>query len=82
MIARPDAPDKPSNGAPMPIVTIQMVDDQPTDEQCAQAIKEVTEVVARVFNKNAAGTHVIIQPLPNTRWGIGGVTVKELRKTK
>lgn len=66
----------------MPYVHVQITDEQVTKEQKAQIIKEMTEVLVRVLKKNPATTHVVIEEVPTDNWGVGGVTVTELRRRK
>jgi len=46
-------------------------------ENTAAAIKEITEVFTRM-GKPAASVRVLVQEVPKTNWGIGGVPASEL----
>ena len=52
----------------------------PTSEQKAEIISGVTELLARVLNKNPATTMVIIDEVETDNWGIGGQSVTLRRK--
>ena len=66
----------------MPYVNIKVTGgaEAPTAEQKAELIKGVTELLAKVLNKNPATTVVVIDEVPMDNWGIGGQTVTERRK--
>lgn len=66
----------------MPYVNIKVTGgtEAPTAEQKAELIKGVTELVAKVLNKNPATTFVIIDEVDMDNWGIGGKSVTERRK--
>ncbi len=59
----------------MPIVTIQITREGATPAQKAQLIKESTEMLVRVLNKNPATTVVVIEEVDTDNWGIAGETV-------
>ena len=66
----------------MPFVNIKLTGDSeaPTAEQKAELIAGVTELLARVLNKNSASTVVIIDEVPMDNYGLGGKTITEVRK--
>lgn len=66
----------------MPFVNIRLTggDEAPSTEQKAEIIKGVTDLLVRVLNKNPANLVVIIDEIDKDNYGIGGVTVTELRK--
>ena len=64
----------------MPFVNFKITKDGVTAEQKAQIIKETTDMLVRVLNKNPATTHIIIEEVETDNWGIGGETVTERRK--
>lgn len=68
----------------MPYVNIKVTGgvEAPTTEQKAELIQGVTDLLARVLNKNPETTVVVIDEIPMENWGIGGETVKERRKNQ
>ncbi len=68
----------------MPYVNIKVTGgtEAPTVTQKAELIKGVTELLARVLNKNPETTVVVIDEVSMDNWGIGGQTVAERRKIK
>ena len=50
-----------------------------SDEQKAQLIEGITELMVKVLDKNPASTHVIIDEVGTENWGIAGRPVKKLR---
>jgi 4-oxalocrotonate tautomerase family enzyme len=64
----------------MPYVNIKITKDGVTSEQKAQLIKETTDMLARVLNKNPATTFVLIEEVDTDNWGIGGESVTVRRK--
>ena len=68
----------------MPYVNIKLLggEDAPTKEQKEILIRETTDMLVRVLNKNPATTVVTIEELSTDNWGIGGETITERRKKK
>ena len=62
----------------MPFVEINITEG-PTDEQKAELVEGVTDLLVKVLNKNPASTHVMIKEHATDSWGISGRTVKKLR---
>ncbi|WP_261842038.1 tautomerase family protein [Aliamphritea ceti] len=54
----------------------------PTQEQKAELIAGVTELLSKVLNKQPATTFVVIDEVPLEDWGIGGLPVTDYRKLK
>ena len=52
----------------------------PSAEQKAELIAGVTDLLARVLNKNPETTVVVIDEVDIDNWGIGGKSVTERRK--
>ena len=65
----------------MPYVNIKVTggNEAPTPEQKAELIKGVTDLLARVLNKNPATTVVVIDEVAMDNWGIGGESVTVIR---
>lgn len=68
----------------MPYVNIKVTggNEAPTAEQKTELIAGVTELLARVLNKNPETTVVVIDEVDMDNWGIGGKTVTERRRSK
>jgi 4-oxalocrotonate tautomerase len=52
------------------------------DEQKAEVIAGVTDLLQRVLGKVPATSFVVIVEVPLANWGIGGVPVNEWRKRR
>ncbi len=66
----------------MPYVNIKVTREGVTREQKAELIAGVTDLLARVLQKNPALTHVVIDEVDLDNWGLGGLTVTEFRRSK
>ena len=66
----------------MPYVNVKVTggSEAPTTEQKQQIIEGVTELLARVLNKNPATTVVVIDEVDMNNYGLGGKTITEVRK--
>lgn len=66
----------------MPYVNIKVTGgrEAPSAEQKAELIAGVTDLLARVLNKNPETTVVVIDEVDMDNWGIGGKNVTERRK--
>ena len=66
----------------MPYVNIKVTGgrEAPSAEQKAELIAGVTDLLARVLNKNPKTTVVVIDEVDMDNWGIGGKSVTERRK--
>lgn len=66
----------------MPYVNIKVTGgrEAPSAEQKAELIAGVTNLLARVLNKNPETTVVVIDEVDMDNWGIGGKSVTERRK--
>ncbi len=65
----------------MPYVNIKITREGATPDQKAELIKGVTDLLAKVLNKNPATTFVVIDEVAMEDWGIGGLPVEEFRKS-
>ncbi|MFD4357946.1 4-oxalocrotonate tautomerase family protein [Nocardia sp. NPDC058518] len=63
----------------MPYVNIKVTDENVTTEQKSRLIEGVTDVLFEVLGKNPDSTYVVIDEVPLTDWGVGGVNVAEYR---
>jgi 4-oxalocrotonate tautomerase len=76
-------PDRPATGdIPMPFISVRITRDGVTREQKAQVIKEITETMQRVLNKDPQLTHIVIEEVDTDNWGYAGMTTTEYRKTR
>lgn len=68
----------------MPYVNIKVTGgkEAPTAEQKAELIAGITELLARILNKNPETTVVVIDEIEMDNWGIGGKTVTERRSAQ
>ena len=66
----------------MPYVNIKVTGgrEAPSAEQKAELIAGVTDLLARVLNKNPETTVVVIDEVDMDNWGIGGKSHTERRK--
>ncbi len=66
----------------MPYVNVKVTggSEAPSVEQKQQIIEGVTELLARVLNKNPATTVVIIDEIDMDNYGLGDKTITEVRK--
>ena len=63
----------------MPYVRIEITDEGVGDDQKADVIAGVTDLLQRILGKDPATTFVVIDEVPLANWGIGGVPVDEWR---
>lgn len=63
----------------MPYVNIKITREGATKQQKALLIHGVTDLLVRILNKEPATTFVVIDEVAIEDWGIGGLTVEELR---
>lgn len=66
----------------MPFVNIRITKEngEPTTKQKEEMIAGVTELLARVLNKNKASTVVIIDEIDTDNYGLGGKSITKVRK--
>ncbi len=66
----------------MPYVNIKVTGgrEAPSAEQKAELIAGVTDLLARVLNKNPETTVVVIDEVDMDNWGIGGKSVTKRRR--
>jgi len=63
----------------MPFVSVRITKDGVTREQKAQVIKEITETLERVLQKDPNRTHITIEEIETDNWGCAGITTTEYR---
>lgn len=64
----------------MPYVNIKITREGATREQKAELIRGVTDLLAKVLDKNPATTFVVIDEVALEDWGVGGMPVDEWRR--
>jgi len=64
----------------MPFVNIKITKDGATQEQKAELIAGVTNLLKDILGKNPATTVVVIEEVDTDNWGIGGESVTVRRK--
>jgi len=72
----------------MPYVNIKITQEGgpdgtgPSEEEKAQLVSGVTDLLLQVLGKSPATTFVVIDEVPLENWGIGGKQVSHLRTTR
>lgn len=64
----------------MPYVNIKVTREGVTPDQKAELISGVTDLLARILDKNPATTFVVIDEVALEDWGIGGLPVQHYRR--
>lgn len=62
----------------MPMIRVDLIEGR-TPEQHRQLIKRLSEVTAEVLDTPIERVRVCVNEVPPTHWGIGGVSISELR---
>jgi 4-oxalocrotonate tautomerase len=84
MILRKDGNISPNNkysreGA-MPYVNIKVTREGVTAEQKEKLIQGATQLLFDVLGKPPHTTYVVIDEVDTDNWGVGGITITEMRK--
>ena len=66
----------------MPFVNIKVAAPEPTKEQKKQIIAEITDTLARVFDKDPAAILVMIETLSMDSIGKSGLSLEEIKQNK
>ena len=66
----------------MPYINIKITDENVTKKQKQQLIKEVTQLMVDVLNKNPTTTHVVIEEIPIDNWGVNAIQYSQIKKEK
>lgn len=69
----------------MPYASIKVTREPPTtDDQKARLIREVTDSIVRILDKDPETTFVVMEEIDTGAWGIGGepATVRRARAAK
>lgn len=51
-----------------------------TNEQKAQLVEGITDLMVKILNKNPYSTQILIKEIDTESWGISGKSVKRLRE--
>lgn len=66
----------------MPYIHVRITDEGVTDEQRAAIIAGATDLMVDVLGKDPETTHVVIEQVPLSNWGVGGLQVERYREAK
>lgn len=59
----------------MPYIHVRITDTGVSDDQKADIIAGATRLMVDVLGKDPVTTHVVIEEVPLSNWGVGGVPV-------
>jgi len=64
----------------MPYVNIKVTKEGVTAEQKEKLIQGATQLLFDVLGKPPRTTYVVIDEVDTDNWGVGGITITEIRK--
>lgn len=64
----------------MPYILIQITKENVSIQQKQQLIKEATDIVVRILDKDPATTFVVIDEVETDNWGVAGESVSAIRQ--
>lgn len=64
----------------MPYILIQITKENVSLQQKQQLIREATELMVSILDKDPATTFVVINEVETDNWGVAGETVSAIRK--
>lgn len=64
----------------MPIITVQITDEEVTPDQKSAIMKGATALMTDILGKDPNTTFVVIEEVALENWGIAGLPVTEFRK--
>lgn len=64
----------------MPYVNIKVTKEGVTAEQKEKLIQGATQLLFDVLGKPPRTTYVVIDEVDTDNWGVGGITITEMRK--
>ena len=64
----------------MPYILIQITKENVSTQQKQQLIKEATDLVVRILDKDPATTFVVIEEVETDNWGVAGESVSAIRQ--
>lgn len=65
----------------MPIFQIQIIEGR-SEEQIKKLIEEVTDAAVKNLLVNPQQVRVIVTEIPSSHWGVGGITMKEIKEQR
>jgi 4-oxalocrotonate tautomerase len=65
----------------MPYINLQITKGA-TRDQKAELVKDFTDSLRRVLNKNPEHVHIVIQEIDDENWGYAGLLTDEWRQTQ
>lgn len=63
----------------MPYINIRLIDDGVSAGQKSELIRQITDVMVNVLNKDPATTFVVIDEIKTENWGVSGESVAHRR---
>lgn len=63
----------------MPIINVQILEGRP-DDKINELIHNVTDTVAETLDSPKENVRVIIDEVPKTHWGIGGISALDKKR--
>jgi 4-oxalocrotonate tautomerase len=64
----------------MPYILIQITKENVSTQQKQQLIKEATDLVVHILDKDPATTFVVIDEVETDNWGVAGESVSAIRQ--
>lgn len=64
----------------MPYVNVKITKEGTTQQQKAEVIAGITDLLVSILNKSPATTFVVIDEVGMEDWGVGGLPVADYRK--
>jgi 4-oxalocrotonate tautomerase len=64
----------------MPYVNIKVTKEGVTTEQKEKLIQGATQLLFDILGKPPRTTYVVIDEVDTDNWGVGGITITEMRK--
>lgn len=63
----------------MPLIQINMLEGRPP-EKITELISNITDTVSETLGAPKQSVRVLVNEMPKTHWGIGGVPASEVKK--
>ncbi len=64
----------------MPFINVKITKDGVSAKQKAQIVKEITQTLVTVLNKQPKHIHIVIDEVEPENWGFAGILTTEFRK--
>ncbi len=65
----------------MPIIQVQVLEGR-SDEQIKGLIEDITTAAVNNLEVRPEQVRVIVSEIENTKWGVGGLTMKEIKQKR